>query len=517
MQALQAQPQTSAELARDLHCTDRHIRRTIADLIINKEVIATRNGRRILYSLVEEEEKKAAASSSSITAIADIAGNSGHTIADMSAINSGHFDPSGEKIADISENSGHNSGHAKPKNSKQRHRISKRGAEGYGHPPKAPQFDAESGACKDEASSLCPLSYAEFERDFIQFVLVDRKFRDLLNEKASTEKWEVRHVRGLMYIRVPGRHIALQVGHETVTFSSDDPGDMSDIAAWIRETFTGSYADIDSLVNRIRNPQNLTGEELTVVIRHPETIAAIRSSTTKDSRNGYFTLTCPNENTPGLKIYESNNTMRVEFTIHNHAQGVAALNMKSTLVNLLSRIHKTPGIFWEFIQKYYSALHHPLIIDTGGHDFLQALSQMSGQFVDALRTIADKIPAAAPTPEDLKLRELRDAIEALESSELGDIIRTFRDMLNVEENPTKVFLAAWAVWAKRRFKGRVGKADIASLLLRAHDPIPPADVADAIVRLKEVRLLQEDDRLEICFSPAGAEIAQILMAKREGM
>jgi hypothetical protein len=61
------------------------------------------------------------------------------------------------------------------------------------------------------------------------------------------------------------------------------------------------------------------------------------------------------------------------------------------------------------------------------------------------------------------------------------------------------------------------KADVASLLLRANDPLSAADIADALVRLRNVGLLQQDERLEICFSPEGAELARILTAKREGV
>jgi hypothetical protein len=363
------------------------------------------------------------------------------------------------------------------------------------------------------------MSYAEFERDSIQFVLMDKKFRDLLDTRAGTEKWEVRHARGLTWIRVPGHRITLQVGRDTVTFYSDDPGDMGDIASWVRTTFAGSVEDIESLVSRIKNPQDLSGEELTVIIRHRETLEAIRSHISMMADRGVYTLPCPNETTPGLKIYEpkESGTMRVEFIIHNQVQGVSALNMRAALINNLPRIHKTPGLFWEFIQKYYSHMHHPLMIDTGGHDFLQALDKVTAAFTGSLNKLADRIPTAI-SPEEARLKEIEAAIEEFEIGvELDDILRAFQRTLKLEDRATKVYLAAWVIWSRRNCKGRVLKEEVSSLLQKAGDPLTLSEIADALEELKIARLMVNDARLEIKFSPMGQALAKKLTAKREGV
>jgi len=517
MQALQAKPDTSAELADQFGCSDRHVRRILQDPPEGYTVTATRNGRNIVYSAAAEEKKEAAASSS-ITAIADPAGNSGHGIADMSAINCGHSASSDGRIADIEKNSGHNSGHDKPLNSKQRSRNAKRTPTRHG--PAANGAPCGSGTgqltpCGDSGTNLCPQFFAGFERDMIQFVLFDKIFRDLLMTRADERGWQVRKVHGLTWI-YPMNTLSLQVGKDTVTFYSSEPGDMSVISRWVQDNFAVEYGDIKSLVCRIKYPQNLSSEELTVVVKRPETIQAIRTSIGKSMVNGQFNLQHPSEAIPGLKIYERDGTMRIEFIVHNHKTGAAAVDMREELMRDLPRIHGTPGLFWEFVQKYYSALHHPLIIDTGGHDFLQALDKITGHFTGALRDLAAKIPVA-PTGRELQLRELRDAIEALESGELGDIIRTFRDLANIEETPTKVFLAAWVIWNNRHRKGRVNKAEIAGMLMRQNDPLTLAQIADAIDRLKMVGLMDENPKIEICFSAAGREIAEILIAKKEGI
>jgi hypothetical protein len=516
MQALQAKPQTSAELAAQFGVSDRHIRRTIADLILEKRVTRERTGRDFLYSLaaaVVEED----AATTTITAPAGTADNCGHNVRDRDlghGTNCGHSDGT---IADMGNDRGHDRGHGKKETSKQRHRNRKRAASGHGPAAFGPLSTPGPGGCQEWGTNICPQFFAGFERDMVQFVLVDRIFRDLLLARAPSENtWIVTDSRGQKWIRIPEAHLSMQLGRDTVAFYSDEPGDMSAIGAWVCRNFTTDYADIDSLVSRIRYPQNLSAEELTVVIRHPETIASIRTSIAKDSKNGQFNLQHPSEKIPGLKIYESAGTMRIEFVVHNKAQALAGLEMRAELMCQVPRIRDTPGLFWEFIQKYYSALHHPLIIDTGGHEFLDALRQISGEFTGALRQLAAKIPET-PTQRELQLRELRDAIEALESSELGDIIRTFRDLMNIEEVPTKIFLAAWSIWKGRHCKGRVNKTEIASLLLRQNDPLSVADIAAALPVLRTAGLLREDPGIEICFSAEGREIAEILMAKREGM
>jgi hypothetical protein len=514
MQALQAQPATSGELADQFGVSDRHIRRTIADLILEKKVIRQRDGRNFLYSLaaaVVEED----AATTTITGPAGTADNCGHNVRDRDlghGTNCGHSDGT---IADMENNRGPDRGHQIKETTKQRHRNRKATPKGYGPATNQPHFPpgtAPLTACGDSGTNLCPQFFAGFERDMIQFVLMDKIFRDLLVARADTEKWNVRKVHGQTWI-YPMAKLSLQVGKDTVVFYSADPGDMSCITQWVREHFTVEYSDIESLILRIKYPQNLSSEELTVIVKNPDTIAAIRTSIGKSMVNGQFNLQHPSQSIPGLKIYESNGTMRIEFIVHNHKTGASAIDMREELMREMPRIHQTPGLFWEFIQKYYSALHHPLIIDTGGHDFLQALESVTGHFTRTIDRLTDRIVSGKEEYDTF--RELKAAIEALETGELEDIIRVFRDMLNVEESPTKVFLAAWTVWAKRNFKGRVIKADIASLLLRANDPLPIDDIANALDRLRGVGLLQHDKRLEICFSPGGTEIARILMAKRE--
>lgn len=511
MQALRAQAQTSGQLAAQFGVSDRHIRRTIADLILEKKVVRQRDGRDFLYSLaaaVVEED----AATTTITAPAGTADNCGHNVRDRDL---GHPSNTGETISDIR---GHDRGHGKIEKSKQRHRNAKRTPITRGPAAIGPQEGpgvAPSPSCTESGTNLCPQYYATFERDMIRFVLVDKPFHDLVMAKA--DGWTVRRTHGNNQTWIyPIPALTLQLGvRDTIVFHSAEPGDMSVIAAWVRDNFP-EYGNMPSLMARIKNPQNLSGEEITVVIKRPETIQAIRISIGKIWEGGQFNLFRPGTGVPGLKIYESNGTMRVEFIVSDHKTGVTAIDMREELMRLMPRIHHSPGLFWEFVQRHYYAIGHPQYIDTGGHDFLAALEKITGQFTGVMKDLAAKIPAT-PTQQDLQLRELRDAIEALEDCEIGDIIRAFREMPDIDENATKVFLTAWRIWNNRHQKGRVSKIEIVSASIRANDPLSLDDVADAIARLKGVHLLQEDPRLDICFSPAGQEIAKIVMAKQEGV
>ncbi|MDP3563543.1 MAG: hypothetical protein Q8R70_03540, partial [Methanoregula sp.] len=428
------------------------------------------------------------------------------------AINSGHTDG---RTADME--SGH-SGHPKKGNSKNLYRNRRRDAGGAGHPHKALRSGPEFGPYRrDDRTGLYPHELAHYEIDMVQFVLIDRTFRDILLRRSKEEKsWQAWENRGLTWIRVEDRHLTLQVGKSTVTFYSDDPGDMSGIAAWARETFQGNYDNVESLVSRIRYPQSLSQEELCVIITDPAVISNIRVSIEKDARNGVYNLPSPNESDPALKIYERDGTMRVEFIATNHSQAVRAIGMRENLMNNLPRMQKIPGLFWEFVQKYYSALHHPIIVDTGGHEFLGALSTITSQFTDALKDLATRIPQLPQAPDPLN--DMVTEVEALDGFDIDAIVKAFANTMKLERQAVLVYLAAWSAWAGRNFKGRVLKEDISKLLLNdAREPTPLSEIADAIDKLQAAGLMQRNAGYDVKFSPAGIVLARKLTAKREGV
>jgi hypothetical protein len=506
MQALQAQPQTSAELATRFGVSDRHIRRILKTLPVE----AIRKGREFIYVVV------AAASSptTTITAPSGTAPDCGHMSAKMSEIGRGE---SGETIADMISD---NRGHGKIQTSHQRHRNAKRTASSSVPAAIGPQEGpgvAPTPSCAESGTNLCPQYYATFERDMIRFVLVDKPFHDLIMAKA--DRWTVRRTHGNNQTWVyPIPALTLQLGvRDTVVFHSAEPGDMSVIADWIRDNFP-EYADMASLLARVRNPQNLSGEEITVVIKRPETIQAIRTSIGKIWEGGQFNLFRPGTGVPGLKIYESNSTMRVEFIVSDHKTGVTAIDMREELMRLMPRIHHSPGLFWEFVQRHYYAIGHPQYIDTGGHDYIASMEMVTGRFTEIMKEFAARIPVIPPQPEESRLKEIEAAIEEFEIGvELDDILRAFQRTLKLEDRATKVFLAAWVIWSKRNCKGRVLKEEIAGLLQKAGEPLTVAEIADAVEELKTARLMDHDPRLEIRFSPVGQALAKKITAKKEGI
>jgi hypothetical protein len=210
--------------------------------------------------------------------------------------------------------------------------------------------------------------------------------------------------------------------------------------------------------------------------------------------------------------------MRVEFVIHNHPQGVAALSMRAVLINMLPRIHHAPGLFWEFVQKYYSALHHPIIIDTGGHDFLQALVAITKEFSETIRQMSANHAKQEAAADTEGLKQVMMAVEEFkEGFRIEQAVLAFKRAMKLDAQATRVFLAAWAAWTSRNYKGRVLREDIASVLLRAGEPLELDGIADAIENLIGAGLLVRDAKLEIKFSPGGIALARKLQAKHEGI
>jgi hypothetical protein len=297
---------------------------------------------------------------------------------------------------------------------------------------------------------------------------------------------------------------------------------MSGIVAWVRQHFTLVYSDIDSLVSRIKHPHELTRDELTVIIRDPPSMESMRTALSmRMDKTGTFYLKSPNQNVPGFKAYYRDGTLRCEFDCRDEARKISALYMRRRLLQIIPQVATAPGLFDEFLTDYYNPYEHPILIDTGGDVFLKTLTHITDQFTGILKEFAAAAAtrqAPIPVPElvmDDPFAAAAAEVENLDGFDIEGILLAFRRTLKLEEKAVKVYLAAWSVWQGRNFKGRVLKEDIASMLLRANEPLSAADIADAIAKLKEARLLQEDERLEIRISPAGIMLAKKLTAKRE--
>jgi len=370
-------------------------------------------------------------------------------------------------------------------------------------------------------------------------VLVDQVFRDQVLRWVASRKWAHKEARGVTWV-YPGDHLTLQVGADSVVFYSDEPGNLQWIEAWVRRYFEALYPDIDSLLARIRSPERLTRDELTVVVTHQPTIDAVMASIGMHmGPNKTFYLKAPNSHTPGFKAYLSGGTLRCEFDCRNQFQSISALGMRQRLLTILPEVRKAEGLFWEFLTDYYNPYEHPIVIDTGVESIVQQFStlaqSLSKTFADALaEALKDLRPPAAqadtPAPAPIAAEEetaitetlgimqsMLEALTAMDSYELEEILRTFRNTMKMEDRVTLVYLAAFAAWARKNFRGSVIIEDLVPTLDGVGTPLSAAEIADAIEDLKKAGLLKDHPTLEVCFSPFGSRLGRKLVAKWRGV
>jgi len=565
MDALKTRPMSQRELCLVTGYTDRHIRRILRDLPISSR----RSGRSIVYSSTTTGDDTGhdpetpdmtpdipASEGHPSKPTQQRARNTGHVryptpdIPDIRqdrtakkkktskpASNTGHFQPTTADIPGI--NTGH-SGHFDPGSSPSRAPIPER--TGTMH-RKTHDPEAEAGPysncpadCTDHTCRSCPLSIATLERDTIQFVLVDKQFRDQLMRWADTRKWPHRESRGVVWL-YPGDHLTLQVGVDTTTFYSDEPGeDLGWIETWVRRYFDAIYPDIDGLLARIRSPERLTRDELTVVVTHQPTIDAIMASIGMHmGPNKTFYLKAPNSNSPGFKAYQHAGTLRMEFDCRNQFQAISALDMRQRLLTILPEVRRAEGLFWEFLTDYYNPYEHPIVIDTGVDAILQQFQNLAqtltDRFTDALRDLQQQ---PTPRPEDddqpdIGLTEdeidraqaavaaMMDDLKKMDQYDLDEIFLAFKRHLKLDEQAAYVFLSAFAAWTARRYRGRVLMEDVSHGLQGAGAPLDLAAIADAVDHLKTAGLMRNHPKLEICFSTAGKTLGKKLLAKWEGV
>jgi len=508
-------PMSRADLAEATGYSPRHLQRVLP---IMEGIEAAKQGRRIMYSVVVVAVA-ATASSSSITMPEP---DQGHSPA--IDVQHGH-EPGQMSIVDISGDVQHGQvGHfRKPKDAEtvpNRERVARRHTQ---TPPGAPTVPGCTDCQGENANKCrsCPLSYAELERDTIQFVIVDQEFRDRLIEEATLKQWRRKTDRGLTWIYQ--KNITLQVGGDVVVFYSDEPEDLGTITGWVRTHFSGIYGDVGSLIARIKRPHELTREELTVIVTDLPTMEEMRTALSmRMDKTGTFYLKSPNPNIPGFKAYFFKNTLRCEFDCRDEARKISALYMRRRLLQILPAIAGAPGIFDEWLTDYYNPYEHPIVIDTGVDSMMQKFTDLAESLTDKFTAVLHEFMQARPMPATLPeapdpLAGMSDEVEGLDGFDIEGIVKAFATTLKLERAAVKVYLAAWSAWAGRNFRGRVLKEDIAAVLTRANEPQTLTEIADAIGKLQKVGLLQLDARYDVKFSPQGIVLARKLTAKREGV
>lgn len=406
----------------------------------------------------------------------------------------------------------HSRGKIKTEEPPNRERVARRHRETPGAPA-VPTCTDCAGENANKCRS-CPLSYAELERDTIQFVIVDQEFRDRLIEEATLKQWRRKTDRGLTWIYQ--KHLTLQVGGDVVVFYSDEPEDLGHIVSWVRDHFSGTYTDIGSLVARIRRPHELTRDELTVIVTDPDTQEAMRPTLERRmDKTKTFYLRSPNPNIPGLKGYYFQNTLRIEFDCRDDVRRISALYMRRRLLQIIPDIANAPGLFDEFLTDYYNPYEHPIIIDTGVEAMMQKMTDLAESLTDKftaalheftqVRTIQAQLPEASAVTDELDRNEEND-IEAM----VRAIARTYR----LEQNAAMVYLTAFSLWSRDgRARHRVLKEDILAELAKRNDPLLLPDIAAAIVQLQKAGLMESRHGYDVWFTSAGSTLGNKLIVR----
>lgn len=335
----------------------------------------------------------------------------------------------------------------------------------------------------------CPLSFASFERDAIQYVIIDSEFADLLMKRAEEKHWEMRACDRSAYIYL--MHLTFQVGGDTVTIYSDEPGDLEWIVGFVEGEFAGDHPDIKNLLNRIRRPENLSRDELTVVVHDKNVIDAFMETLEVNMSNGVFFIRSPNRSTPSFKAYLSDDTLRMEFDARSRFQAVAALSMRHELTEMLGNIEGSPPIFQAFLKSYYNPAVQPIIIELGLDAFLGSV----------LEGLYEKRSTPDPIHESVS-RVAGRLEEGMTGEEISGVIA---EEFGIPCEVADVYLAAWSVWVRRRFRGQVLIEDVEVLLEQEGVKV---DVPEAIGSLIESGLMKDDPGLEICFSREGVRLGR---------
>lgn len=405
----------------------------------------------------------------------------------------------GELFQDISvsSNRGHDCGHLPHNRDNRGHQGEWLWPENASFPDlREPRYGDRTFQAQSEEIRVCrtcPLTFASFERDAIQYVIIDSVFADLLLKRAENKHWEMRVCDRSAYIYLP--HLTFQVGGDTVTIYSDDPGDLEGIAGFVEEEFAGDHPDIKNLLNRIRRPENLSRDELTVVVHDKNVIDAFMETLEVNMSNGVFFIRSPNRSTPSFKAYLSGATLRMEFDARNRFQAVAALSMRHELMEMLGDIEVSPALFQAFLKSYYNPAMQPIIIELGLDTFLGSLLEGLNEKRSAPDPVHESVSRVASRLEDGMTGEEISALIAGEFGLSGEV--------------ADVYLAAWSVWVRRRFKGQVLVEDVEDLLEQVGVIV---DVPVALQSLIESGLMKDDPGLEICFSREGVRLGRKVMS-----
>lgn len=515
LRLLKDAPRTSAQLAEICGRHPRHIRRITGSLMQSGQITGAVNPsdrRSITYYITTPQSACPASTPKSVEIgdiLEDISGDRGHFrghLGDILEDISPDCAPIGETTPSM---------HSKPEILPDQHPpLQERSdsAENRGH------FRGHPGTCtvnddpNPHVCHTCPLQVCDLEHDAVQFGIIDAWTATILPRMAQQKGWEKRqnpHTK-VWTLYPPALHpLTLQTSADTVTVYSSEPGDVEWIVGWFAAQLGAMHPHPDRLAHKIRHPE-LYRDEQTIVITDQATIDALRSVSAPyaDPRNRVLYIESPNTAIPGIKLYERDGTMRIEFDARDETRARAALVMRQELLQILPNAALHPGLFLQWRNRYYNPVTQPVIINLEQADVVAAIDRLAGILSHRMDAIEKRIDGP-----DEDLAELIAQIEALDDYDLEAITDLLSDYCG-NEDAALIFLGAWQLWSLSRFRRSVIAEDVARLLIDQKIHIPAVRIAKAIEALTACGLTERHPE-HIHFTGAGIAVGKKILAKKQ--
>jgi len=399
------------------------------------------------------------------------------------------------------------------------------GAARYGDPCFSPRDTPQSDP--SNVCETCPYTLAALEHDKCQFTIYDRIFRNLLLLLAPVKRWEVKENKRDTWIKLDKMNI--QLGLDSVTIYTDEPGNLSWIGQWVENNFSTIYHDIPGLVRRVTHPLVIGQDESTLIIYDEKTREAIDQVIDPHKKpDGVLYLRSPNAITPGLKIYCRKDTglMRCELVSNNKTQVSSAVFMRHELLTLLTKIAAQPGVFCDFISRYYSSV----IYQKEFSNFFNAISEVKflvEQTNDRLNSKLDEVMdrfthqhlenednmEQTKDPGNGVLNEIDGFLQAIPEEDLtfDGVCKHLTEHFTLPDGAARFFMTAYGLWASTLFRGTILIDSVCSEIVKrfGEGAVQQEKIPYYLQRLRAKGLLEEKPGYDVWFSRAGT-----LMCKR---
>jgi len=378
-----------------------------------------------------------------------------------------------------------------------------------------------------ELCERCPLKYATLERDMIQYKIYDPHIRNVLEMIACYHGWKIERKTRDTWIDCGA--MKLQLGKKTVVIYHDDPKDFTKIGEWFRKYFSPVYPNVEAIIQKVKNPLLVSRDELTLEIIDEATKKAILGIIQPyKNQQGYLFWKSPNDITPPLKIYEQKETgnLRIEFDARDDFKILSAIAMQRRLETIIPYLSEKPGKFFEFLQDFYSpALNNSVLsqIIKKIHDLMTLFQEMINDVSLGLLELNTQIKEMTCKFTDVKnrgdtsgLNHLIDAFFSCYQGDLKDttsIILALSNDFGITREDATTFLAAFAVWNSKMFKGQVLREEIYEFVSSNYPSfnISPEDISKSIATLNRIGFLEYHPEYEVYFSKPGIRLCKKLV------